>query len=164
MFGKPGTLIPRYARGTPAHSSASVRPSVPTISIGATKPCVLKPVASTSTSAGRSAPSLVRMPAGVTSSTRSVTSSTFGFVSVGYQSSVSISRLQPSSSVGVTLLRSTGSWIALLICRRPAARNGASIQRCRVIPAAPSSMNAKIAARSSRCRTGKRSNSRLVRS
>ena len=91
------------------------------------------------------------MPAGVTSSIRSVTSSTLGFVSVGYQSSVSISRLQPSSSLGVTLLRSSGSWIAFLICRRPAARNGASIQRCRVIPTAPTSMKAKTAARSSRC-------------
>ena len=47
-----------HARGrraaTSAHSSASVRPPAPAISIGATKPCVLKPVASTSTSAGRS--------------------------------------------------------------------------------------------------------------
>ena len=72
MFGKPGTLIPRYARGTSAHSSASVRPPAPTISIGATKPWVLKPVASTSTSAGRSVPSAVRIPAGVTSAIRSV--------------------------------------------------------------------------------------------
>ena len=80
----------------------------------------------------------------MTSAIRSVTSSTFGRVSVGYQSSVSISRLQPISSVGVTLRRSSGSAIALLIWRRPTARNGGSSQRWRVIAAAPSSWNAKI--------------------
>ena len=72
-------------------------------------------MASTSTSAGRSVPSSVRMPPGLTSAMRSTTTSTSGFVSVGYQSSVSMIRLQPISSVGVTLRRSSGSAIALVI-------------------------------------------------
>ena len=54
---------------------------------------------------------------GVISATRSVTSSTLGWVERGYQSSVSITRLQPSSSLGVTLRSSSGSLIALSICR-----------------------------------------------
>ena len=115
MLGKPGTVMPRYAFGTSAHASLSVRPARPAISIGATKSCVLNPVARTRTSAGRSAPSSVRTPVGVTAVTRSVTSSTLGFVNVGYQSSVIMMRLQPSSSFGVTFARSSGSEIAFVI-------------------------------------------------
>ena len=108
-MGKPGTLIPRYARGTPAHASPSVRPPAPAISIGATKPWDSKPVARTSTSAGRSAPSAVRMPAGVTSAIALGHQLDVGLASsVGYQSSVSIIRLQPSSSAGVTLRAQLG--------------------------------------------------------
>ena len=47
---------------------------------------------------------------------------TLGLVSVGYQLSVSMIRLQPTSSVGVTLRRSSGSLIALRICSLPTAR------------------------------------------
>ena len=164
MFGNPGTLMPRYARGTLPHSSARVRPAAPVISIGATKSCVLKPVASTRTSAGRSAPSSVRMPEGVSSAMRSVTSSTLGLVRVGYQSSVSITRLQPTSSRGVTLARSSGSLIALLIWERPATLKKLSSRGLFVIAAAPNSMNQNTAARSSRWRAGKRANSFFVRS
>ncbi len=131
-----------------------MRSPAPTISIGAVNPCDWKPVASTSTSAGRSVPSAVRIPEGVTSAIRSVTSSTFGWVSVGYHSSVSMIRLQPISSLGVTLRRSSGSLIAFLICMRPAARKGTSSARRLVIAAAPYSMKAKTAARSRRWRTG----------
>jgi len=63
---------------------------------------------------------------------------------------VSISRLQPSSSCGVTFARSSGSAIAFSICRRPTARNGASSQRWLVIAAAPASMKANTAMRSKR--------------
>ena len=89
----------------------------------------------------------------------SVTRSTFGFVSVGYQWSVSMIRLQPISSFGVTFSRSTGSSIAFSICLRPAAANGAIIQRCEVIAAAPMSMNANVAMRSSHCTAGTRAKS-----
>ena len=132
--------------------------------MGATNACDAKPVASTMTSVGRSVPSAVRMPDGVTSAIRSVTSSTFGFVSVGYHSSVSIRRLQPIESVGVTLARSSGSAIALVMLRRPAASNGLSSHGLRVIAIAPSSMKAKVALRSSFWIAGNRSNRRLVRS
>ena len=89
---------------------------------------------------------------------------TLGLVSVGYQSSVAITRLQPISSPGVTLRRSPGSSIALLIWRRPIERNVPRSHVCRVIAAAPSSWNARIDIRSSRCTNGKRSNKRLARS
>ena len=62
-------------------------------------------------SAGRSTPA-ARTPVGVTASIRSATSSTLGSVRVGYHSSVSMIRLQPNSSLGVTLRRSSGSEIA----------------------------------------------------
>ena len=104
------------------------------------------------------------MPLGVTISMRSVTSSTLGRVSVGYHSSVSITRLQPSSSVGVTLRRSSGSLMARLICQRPTARKGGRSHARLVIAIAPSSWKAKFAWRSRRWSAGKRSNRRLVRS
>ena len=87
-----------------------------------------------------------------------------GFVSVGYHSSVSMMRLHPTSSVGVTLASSSGSLIALEMFQRAIARNGWSSQRRFVIAAAPSSMNPNTAARSIRCSAGKRSNRRWVRS
>ena len=90
----------------------------------------------------------------MTSAIRSVTSSTFGWVSVGYQWSVSISRLQPTSSPGVNFARSSGSSIAVLIWWLAAAWNGFSSQRCLVIPSAPSSMKPKISLRSSRWKSG----------
>ena len=85
-------------------------------------------------------------------------------MSVGYQSSVSISRLQPASSVGVTFRRSSGSLIARLICWRPIARISGSSRGYFVIAAAPNSWMPMIAARSIRWSAGKRSNSRSVRS
>ena len=55
-----------------------------------------------------------------------------------------MTRLHPISSLGVTRRRSSRSLIALLICSRPAARNGGSSQRCPVIAAAPSSMKPNV--------------------
>ncbi len=108
MLGKFGTLRPRYARATSPHSSLRPRPSRPAISIGATKSWLAKPVARTIASAGRSTPAASRIPLALTASTLSATSSTLGSVSVGYHSSVSMIRLQPNSSLGVTLRRSSG--------------------------------------------------------
>ena len=93
------------------------RPARPSISSGATKSCDAKPVARTSTSVARSRPPGA-MPRGVMPRSRSLTSSTSGRMSVGYQSSVSITRLQPSSSRGVSRRRSAGSEIARRICAR----------------------------------------------
>ena len=56
---------------------------------------VWKPVAKMITSTGRSTPSAVTILSGPTSSTASVTSSTSGRCSVGYQSSEIRIRLQP---------------------------------------------------------------------
>jgi hypothetical protein len=72
-------------------------------------------------------------------------------------------RLQPTSSRGVTLRRSSGSSIALVIWRRATARKTGRSQGLLVRAAVPSSMKAKIAARSMRCSAGKRSNRRCVR-
>ena len=73
-------------------------------------------------------------------------------------------RLQPTSSRGVTLRRSSGSSIAFVICRRATARKGRRSQRLLVSAAVPSSMKAKIALRSRRWRAGKRSKRRCARS
>ena len=85
-------------------------------------------------------------------------------MSVGYQSSVSITRLQPSSSRGVTCRRSAGSEIARRICARATAFMPPSSQWWRVMPCAPNSWKAQTDARSSFCSAGKRSNARLARS
>jgi hypothetical protein len=112
---------------------------------------------------GRSVPSSVRIPVAVTSPIRSATRSTFGLVSVGYHSSVSMIRLQPTSSRGVTLRRSSGSSMALVICRRATARKTGRSHALLVSAAVPSSMKPKIAARSARWSAGKRSKRRCVR-
>ena len=80
-------------------------------------------------------PDRVRMPVAVISAIPSAISSTLGLVSVGYHSSVSMIRLQPISSVGVTLRRSSGSAIALSMRRFEICLNSFSSQRCLVIPA-----------------------------
>ena len=86
-----------------------------------------------------------------------------GWVSVGYQSSVSMIRLQPTSSRGVTLRRSSGSSIAALIWWRATARKGRRSQRLLVSAAVASSMKAKMTARSARWSAGTRSKSRWTR-
>ena len=119
-----------------------MRSPAPATSIGATKSWLAKPVARTIASVGRSTPVASRTPLGVTASTPASISSTLGSVRVGYQSSVSMIRLQPTSSVGVTLRRSSGSEIAASIWRWPTARKSGSSQRCRVSAAAANSWKA----------------------
>ena len=76
-FGKPATVMPRYARAPPAHSDSSDRPSRPSMRIGTRNAVDWNPVAKISTSAGWVAPSRVTIPSSVTWSMPLVTSSTF---------------------------------------------------------------------------------------
>jgi hypothetical protein len=117
-----------------------------------------------STSAGLSTPSPPTIPPDVTRSTPPVINRTLGLANAGYQSSVTMSRLQPTWSVGVTASCRAGSLIDLRICRLPTALNGASIHCRRVIAIAPISMIVSMDFRSSRCSQGNRRNSRFARS
>ena len=122
----------RHARPTPR---SSVRPPTPAISIGATNPCVAKPVASTITSYGRSTPSASRMPGGVTAATRSAISSTLGLRQrriplVGEHDPLAadlVGRRDLAAQLGIA--------IALSIWRWAIAGTAGISQRCLVIPA-----------------------------
>ena len=133
-----------------------MRPPSPRIRIGASSSVALKPVPRTSTSAGCSAPSAVRMPSGVTSAIGSSTSRTFGRPRAGSQRLVNSTRLQPSSWSGASRRRSAGSgtW-----CRSH-SRHTDSIPRAsgrdRVSATPKPSVTAKYARRNPFCSTGNR--------
>ena len=97
MFGKPETVVPRYASGGSPQTSFSSRPSRPWTSIGATKSCDWKPVPQMIVSAARSTPSAPTTPVGGDPLDPPVTSSTLSRRSAGYQSLVNRTRLQPIS-------------------------------------------------------------------
>ena len=77
-FGKPCTVVPLYV-AIPAsdHASARVCPSRPRTRWRIGGSVAWKPVATTSTSTGRSTPSYVTTPVGVIRAIGSVTTSTF---------------------------------------------------------------------------------------
>ena len=91
------------------------------------------------TSMAFSEPLSVCMPLRVIAVIGSVMSSTLGLVSVGYQASVGIMRLQPTSSMGVTLRRSSGSLIVLVIWWRASPRKAGLSQGLLVKASVPNS-------------------------
>ena len=83
-LGKPCTAAPLYAAmPVAAQVSASVRPSRPRITWAIGGSVAWKPVATTSTSTGRSTPSAVTTPVGVTRAIGSVTTSTLSAAIAG---------------------------------------------------------------------------------
>ena len=81
-FGKPGTVMLRYAYGRLPQTSCRSAPSRPVTVIGNSTSVARKPVAYTMISAGYSVPSAVTTPVGVIRSMGLRTSSTLSRLSV----------------------------------------------------------------------------------
>ena len=96
MLGKSGTEMPRCACAPSAQASPSTLPPLPRTSIGSMNEVVRKPVPQMMQSTACSRPSAVRSPSGVTRAIASVTSSTFARCSVGRNSELKSTRLQPN--------------------------------------------------------------------
>ena len=88
-------MLPRCARGLPAQASDSSSPPRPRIQCPTGISAARKPVPKMIVSTARSVPSAVTIARAVTSRIASVTSSTFGSVSAGYQRLEGRIRLQP---------------------------------------------------------------------
>jgi hypothetical protein len=83
MFGKPDTIVPRWARIVGCHTSARLRPSRPRIRPLIGGSVTWNPVPKMITSAACSTPSAVTTACGRTSWIDSVTTSTLDRVSAG---------------------------------------------------------------------------------
>ena len=153
-MGYPATVVPLYA-SIPSldHLSARVRPAASRTRSKNGESVTWNPVATTSTSAGCSAPSEVTIPPSVTRLMGVVTTSMFRRVNARYQVLDSRMRLHPISKFGVSLRRRPGSRTDRARCARPIALIGARAARVRVSPTTWNSRLLYWSARTARWRT-----------